>query len=684
MKRLLILSVISIPFTAMAQTSIFNCSAGFTSSGSCSVFIGGGHTFLATQGSLSGSTYIWIPTGATHNGAGFWYQTAVSTGPFSTTFTYIPNGQNLTFLVQNSNVQGGPTALSSGAGCEGGFYQAFGSPPVNNLFALELDSYSNLDSDGNFYGSTAQIYPMNVSPCNPNDSGPNFYLTNKVLMTGVAYNTLAGGSCPGASCYNRGTTTGDTYSTTVINTGTTTIQNTYDVTAGGTCSPPTSSTCSSISWPANIPSIAAGTTGYYGFTTGIGETTTAPLTMVSWTLSTLSAASAPTFSPVAGTYAGTQSVTLSSSSSGAIICYTTLGNNPATNGTAGCAVGTLYTGAISVTSGQTIYAVAGGTNYGDSAVASAAYHIGSTASQPTFYPAAGSYNGTQAVTLSTAQGAVICYSTTTTPATNGTAGCTTGTPYTAPLAVSSNETLKAIAGGTGTTDSLVGSSAYVINPWATGGSNPATNSPTFSPVPGTYTSSQSVSLSSSTSGSYSCYVLSATTPTILPQPDNNGGCIVGTLYSSAIAVSSTQTLYAISSTSSLNLPSSPVQGMFTITGSQATAPSCTPTSGSSSTSITVTCTNSNSGTTLMCYTEDGTSPVTNGSGTGCTHGTSLSGGSNTIIISGATVSTLNVVVGTSTLADSTVSSYGPYTISGATSTVVLTGTINITGTVVLP
>lgn len=108
------------------------------------------------------------------------------------------------------------------------------------------------------------------------------------------------------------------------------------------------------------------------------------------------------------------------------------------------------------------------------------------------------------------------------------------------------------------------------------------------------------------------------------------------------------------------------------TGSQAIVPSCTPGSGSNPVSITVTCTNPNSGTTVMCYTENGTTPVTNGAGTGCTTGTIVT---STIVIT-VTVTTLNVVAGTSLLPDSNLVSYGPYTISGSPS-----GADSITGAV---
>jgi hypothetical protein len=85
------------------------------------------------------------------------------------------------------------------------------------------------------------------------------------------------------------------------------------------------------------------------------------------------------------------------------------------------------------------------------------------ASTPTFSPVAGSYSGTQTVTISASTGGVICYNTTGSPATNGTTGCTTGTLYTGTVSVASTETLYAVAGGTGYTDSSVGSAAYTIS-----------------------------------------------------------------------------------------------------------------------------------------------------------------------------------------------------------------------------
>ena len=59
-------------------------------------------------------------------------------------------------------------------------------------------------------------------------------------------------------------------------------------------------------------------------------------------------AAIPTFSPAAGHYAMPLNVTMSSATSGAIICYTTDGaTDPACSATPACTTGTLYSGAVS-------------------------------------------------------------------------------------------------------------------------------------------------------------------------------------------------------------------------------------------------------------------------------------------------------------------------------------------------
>lgn len=76
----------------------------------------------------------------------------------------------------------------------------------------------------------------------------------------------------------------------------------------------------------------------------------------------------PSFTPVAGTYVGAQSVAITDSTPHAAIYYTTDGSIPTASSTA-------YSGAISVSSNQTVRALALANGYFNSSVASAAYTI---------------------------------------------------------------------------------------------------------------------------------------------------------------------------------------------------------------------------------------------------------------------------------------------------------------------
>lgn len=86
---------------------------------------------------------------------------------------------------------------------------------------------------------------------------------------------------------------------------------------------------------------------------------------------------APTFAPVAGTYTGTQSVAISSATSGATICYTADGSTPAAATAGTCSAGTSLAngGTVSVATAKTLKALATKASYVNSSVASAAYTI---------------------------------------------------------------------------------------------------------------------------------------------------------------------------------------------------------------------------------------------------------------------------------------------------------------------
>lgn len=86
------------------------------------------------------------------------------------------------------------------------------------------------------------------------------------------------------------------------------------------------------------------------------------------TVASVTPAATPTFSPLAGTYIGTQTVTISCSTGSSTIYYTTNGSTPSTGSP-------IYTTPISVTSSQTVKAIATAPGFTQSAVGSASYVI---------------------------------------------------------------------------------------------------------------------------------------------------------------------------------------------------------------------------------------------------------------------------------------------------------------------
>lgn len=166
----------------------------------------------------------------------------------------------------------------------------------------------------------------------------------------------------------------------------------------------------------------------------------------------LSTTSTPVFSLGSGTYSTAQTIAITDATPGAQIYYTTNGTTP----TAGS---TLYTGQVSVSSTETLEAIAVAGGYSNSAVAIAIYTITvvPVAATPTFAPPAGTYSGPQAIAISDAMpGAVIYYTL------NGSAPTANSTLYTGPISISSTVTIKAIAIDAGYTNSAVASAAYTI------------------------------------------------------------------------------------------------------------------------------------------------------------------------------------------------------------------------------
>ena len=160
----------------------------------------------------------------------------------------------------------------------------------------------------------------------------------------------------------------------------------------------------------------------------------------------------PTFSPAAGTYTSAQSVTISTTTSGASIRYTTDGTAPSDVN------GTLYTGVVNVSQNTTLKACAYKTNMPNSSVVSGVYTIKCVA--PTFSVPAGTYTVQQSLPVSlstTTLGATIRYT-----IDGSTPTESNGTVYSSAINISTTTTLKAIAYKSGLADSDPSIAIYTI------------------------------------------------------------------------------------------------------------------------------------------------------------------------------------------------------------------------------
>ena len=303
--------------------------------------------------------------------------------------------------------------------------------------------------------------------------------------------------------------------------------------------------------------------------------TTSSVTSAQYTIAPLVAA--PTFTPPAGTYIPAQDVAIATTTAGAAIRYTTDGSTPtATNGT-------VYAGPVPVASSLTLKAVAYRAGWTTSPVTTGQYVIGLPVAAPAFDPGPGAYYDPQDVSLSTSTpGAAIRYTTDGSTPTE-----TAGTPYAAPVHIATNLTLKAVAYRDGWRTSPVTSGDYAIGP--------DVSAPAFSPAPGSYSSAQSVVITTATPGSSIRYTTDGSTPT-----DS-----VGTLYSAPVPVSSSLTLRAVAYRSGWTT-STVTSGDYVITGAVA-APEFSVTPGTYSTAKTVAITSATSGATIR-YTTDGSTP----------------------------------------------------------------------------
>ncbi len=163
-------------------------------------------------------------------------------------------------------------------------------------------------------------------------------------------------------------------------------------------------------------------------------------------------AAAPVISPGAGTYTTVQTVTLTDATPGATIYYTADGSTPTTSSP-------VYAGPLTVSSTETLKAIAAAPGYNASPVASALFtiNLGGTAT-PVFSLAAGTFTSPQTVSIADATANATIYYTV-----DGSTPTTASSVYSTPLTVSSTETLQAIATAPGLSPSTVASAVYTIS-----------------------------------------------------------------------------------------------------------------------------------------------------------------------------------------------------------------------------
>ncbi|MGD0893713.1 MAG: chitobiase/beta-hexosaminidase C-terminal domain-containing protein [Terracidiphilus sp.] len=492
-------------------------SSGFAST---SLNLNGGAT--VTSGGL-----LQLTDGSGGEGRSAWFTTEVPVQTFVTDFTFQQlnaTADGMTFTIQS---QGATAQGDSGGG--------LGYQGITPSVAVKFDLYNN---DGEGIDSTG-LYTDGASPTVPSVD---------LSSTGI---NLHSGDIMHAHMVYDGTNLTMTLTDTVTSAFVTEV------------------------FPVNIPSLV-GNTAWVGFTGGTGgETSTQNI--LSWSFTSLAAAPAatPTFSPAAGTYAASQSVTISDATAGTTIYYTTNGTAPTTSST-------VYTGPVTVSATETLEATAVATGYTNSATASATYTISPAVPAPTFSPAAGTYTTTQTVTISdTTAGTTIYYTT------NGTTPTTSSTVYTGPITVSATETLEAIAVETGDSNA-VGMATYTIAP--------VLPTPTFSLATGTYTTTQTITISDATAGTTIYYTTNGTTPTTSSAE-----------YTGPITVSATETIEAKAvETGYTN--SAAFSATYTIAPVLPT-PTFSLATGTYTTTQTVTISDATAGTTIY-YTTNGATPTT--------------------------------------------------------------------------
>jgi hypothetical protein len=290
------------------------------------------------EGVVSGA--IKLAGNQVHDAGQAWYSTKQNIQSFTTdfTFTITAAGYGECFVIQND-----PRGMNAGGDSNGLGYFAYSVNPAGTAIGDSIAIAFNATPNGS---SGSESYT------GPTPSMTGLYVDGGLLMDN--------GIMPVQDLMPQGINlqSGDLVAAHVVYDGSILSMNLTDKVTGKQAY---------FQWPVNIPAVVGGDTAYIGFSGG--TINPVPLLINSWTWSEGydTRLAQPTFSPAAGAYTSSQSVTISGPS-GATIYYTTNGKPPTT-------ASAVYSGPITVGSNEVVQAIAVESGYTNSKPAQGNYQV---------------------------------------------------------------------------------------------------------------------------------------------------------------------------------------------------------------------------------------------------------------------------------------------------------------------
>jgi hypothetical protein len=318
----------------------------------------------------------------------------------------------------------------------------------------------------------------------------------------------------------------------------------------------------------------------------------------SFTVNPTPTVATPTITPNGGSFTGSVSVTMATTTAGATIRYTTDGSNPTATSTA-------YSAPVSLANSATVKAVAFMSGYNPSGVASASFTVNPTptVATPTITPNGGSFTGSVSVTMATATaGATIYYTT------DGSTPTQSSKPYSGAMTLTSSATVKAAAFMSGYNPSQVASAFFTINQAFdfslsnAGNKSVTAGSPVTNKIDATLVSGASQSITFSASGLPAGATASFSSPSCNPTCSSTLtiNTTAGTTPAGTFLITvSAPTGNGMNRTTTFNL---------TVSLPTVATPTITPNGGSYTGSVSVTIATSTAGATIR-YTIDGSNPT---------------------------------------------------------------------------